>query len=405
MHIAFCCAGWPPDGTANGVVSYVQAMRDACSADGHHVSVIANGTLFAADGSEHVLDGVPDTRGRLDRMLLRAERWFDGRRGHLPGVARAIAAQVRQAHRIAPIDIVEMEESFGWPMRVERLAGVPVAVRLHGPYFMKPDLAVRGPEGRRNRQRVRAEGRAILAAHAISAPNELVLKVTQGLYGFPEERAVVIPNPIPPVPEHLQWRADRHDPDMLLYVGRFDAWKGADTAIAAFAALAPQRPRLRLVMVGPDVGIADDDGTLRDFHAYVARHVAPEIRPRIDFTGRLPPGEVAGLRQRAALCLFASRVENFPYALFEALAAGCPVVSTQWLGVAELIAEGQTGLLTPVGDPAKLADKIAWLLDHPEQAARIGAAARADCAARFSPRRISRELTAFYHRSIAQGAA
>lgn len=405
MHIAYCCSGWPPDGAANGVVSYVRAMRDALGAEGHRVSIIANSVLYTADGDQHALTGRPDLRGRLDQMVLRLERRLDGRRGHLPGVARWIAEQVRQAHRIAPIDIVEMEESFGWPERVERLARVPVAVRLHGPHFLKPDLAVDGPEGRRNAQRLDAEGRAIRHARAISAPTEAVLDATRHRYGIAQDRSAIIPNPVPPVPDHLRWQPGACDPDQLLFVGRFDFWKGADTVIAAFAALAPRRPGLRLTIVGPDLGIPDRAGTMLDFHGYLAQHVPPQVRGRILFTGRLPPERIAELRQRAAMCLIASRAENFPYALFEAFAAGCPVVSTKWLGAAALIADEMTGLLATLDDTSAYADRIAWVLDHPDLAARMGAAARADCEMQYAPRRISRAVADFYGSRIGLGAA
>ena len=66
-----------------------------------------------------------------------------------------------------------------------------------------------------------------------------------------------------------------------------------------------------------------------------------------------------------------SRWEGTPNVLLEAAAAGTPIVATAVDGTAEVFTHGETARLTPVGDAPALAAELAWILDHPADAAAM----------------------------------
>lgn len=68
--------------------------------------------------------------------------------------------------------------------------------------------------------------------------------------------------------------------------------------------------------------------------------------------------------------------DGLPTVLLEALACATPVVTTDILGLPELVRHGETGVLVAPDDPAGLADAIVTLLDDPMHAAALGAAGR-----------------------------
>lgn len=72
-----------------------------------------------------------------------------------------------------------------------------------------------------------------------------------------------------------------------------------------------------------------------------------------------------------------SRYEGLPLAIVEAMICGVPVVATAVNAVSDVVAPGETGLLVPPHRPDLLATAVAHLLDHPDRAARLAAAARA----------------------------
>jgi glycosyltransferase involved in cell wall biosynthesis len=71
-------------------------------------------------------------------------------------------------------------------------------------------------------------------------------------------------------------------------------------------------------------------------------------------------------------------------AALEAMACGTPVVVTSVASLPEVVADGKTGFVVPPNDPAALREKLAWLLEHPDDAARMGAAGRRRVLEHFS---------------------
>jgi group 1 glycosyl transferase len=69
--------------------------------------------------------------------------------------------------------------------------------------------------------------------------------------------------------------------------------------------------------------------------------------------------------------------DGLPTILVEAMALGTPCISTNIVGIPELVRDGDTGLLAPPNDPSALADTIARLLNDPALAVRLATNARA----------------------------
>lgn len=105
-----------------------------------------------------------------------------------------------------------------------------------------------------------------------------------------------------------------------------------------------------------------------------ARAARLGLEGRLGFFDFRPPSA----RQLASLDVFVlpSGWEAFPISVLEAMSCGVPVVATDVGGTSEAVAEGETGLLCPSGDPAALADRVARLLADPDARERMGRAAR-----------------------------
>jgi glycosyltransferase involved in cell wall biosynthesis len=91
-----------------------------------------------------------------------------------------------------------------------------------------------------------------------------------------------------------------------------------------------------------------------------------------------------------------SEKEGMPRSLIEAMALGKPVVATDVLGTQELVVDGETGFLTPLGDPAALAERISLLGSDPQLRARFGQAAVQRVAKEFDDVKIAEFLRGFY---------
>jgi glycosyltransferase involved in cell wall biosynthesis len=83
-----------------------------------------------------------------------------------------------------------------------------------------------------------------------------------------------------------------------------------------------------------------------------------------------------------------SKAEGLPNAVLEYLAAGLPTVATRVGGNAEILRDGQTGLLVPPEDSAALAEALLRFLREPEFAARLGTKGREYVVSEFSVQRM-----------------
>jgi glycosyltransferase involved in cell wall biosynthesis len=96
------------------------------------------------------------------------------------------------------------------------------------------------------------------------------------------------------------------------------------------------------------------------------------------------------------VAVLTSEKEGIPRSLIEAMALSKPVVATDVLGTQELVADGETGFLTPFGDPEALAAKVRLLSDDPGLRQRMGDAGRARVEEDFNDVKIAAFLREFY---------
>jgi len=406
LSIGYFCPGWPLEAAPNGIVTYVDAIASGLRTLGHHPHVIARHVAKArvADPTKSVID-----LARLSADFGPATRFGDRlirRLNPLAGQARAMTRGLRRSISVLRshkgLDLLEMEESFGWTSRLAGRVPIPVVVRLHGPWFLNGPNNGADPNSAAFHRRVAAEGLGLQAADAITAPSRDVLERTRAAYGLALDRAAVIPNPIPPVPPKQRWRPDAADPEQVLFIGRFDCHKGGDTIIDAFARLLRDRPQARLTFVGPDRGLVRD-GHRWSLPEYVAQRLPGALEDgRIEWLGQRPQTELHNLRRRAAITVVASRYENFPMTILEALAIGCPLVCTRAGGAAEAFEHGVHGLYCQPEDPEDLATQIATLMSDSAQAMTLGQRAAAYCEQQYHPEVVAARTVAFYRRVLAQ---
>jgi glycosyltransferase involved in cell wall biosynthesis len=141
--------------------------------------------------------------------------------------------------------------------------------------------------------------------------------------------------------------AEPEEPPHVLFVGRLSEEKGILEFLAATEGI-------RRVVVG--------DGPLRD---------------RVpDAVGFVPPRELGGYYERAAVVVCPSRREGYGVVAREAMAYGRPVVATAVGGLTDAVEDGVTGVLVPPNDHPALRGAIQRLLDDADLRRRRGAAAR-----------------------------
>jgi glycosyltransferase involved in cell wall biosynthesis len=399
LSIGLISPGWPPAAFANGVTTYVAGMAEGLRALGHRVVILTNGVPVGehAEGAWGI--GRPVAARGLPR---RAADWLWYRYAPRACVHRAagreLAARIGRVVAERGVEVLEMEESFGWADLVRRAARVPVSVRLHGPWFLcGPADGQAG--GLTSWARVAREGRAIRGAAAVTAPSRDVLERTRAYYRLALEHAEVIPNPARPVAQSTRWRPEACDPRAILFVGRFDRLKGGDLIIEAFARVLREVPDARLRFAGPDRGLVDDGGRRWDIGSFLEdRLPGARASGQVEVLGQVPHPGLDALRRGAMVSVVCSRFEVFGLTVTEAMAMGAPVVAARVGGIPEIIRDGVDGLLHRPGDSADLAGRILAMLSDPTRAAEMGRRAAARCEREFRPVAVAARMAAHLRR-------
>ena len=201
--------------------------------------------------------------------------------------------------------------------------------------------------------------------------------------GVPEEKLVLIRNAVPDAPLPFVSRAGKLQslgipPQSYVvgFVGRLWPQKRVRDLIWACDIVRNIKPNIRLLIVG--------DGPLRrDLERY-AWDVG--MGERTLFLGER--ADIAELLQVMDVLVLPSAFEGMPNAVLEAMAAGVPVVASAIAGTREVVQDGHTGFLVPLGDRAALAKRINHLLEQPQLRRRMGEAGRAYVRQHFTVERM-----------------
>jgi len=385
LRIALVCTAYPPE-DGGGIGTYTEALATGLVALGQEVHVLA---ASIAD-TEEQRGGVCLHRMRR-RHLPRIER-------HLPGLvwSAQVARCLRAISRNAPLDVVEFPNWEG-PGLVYTLAPrrAPVVTRLHTPFFETLSLDSGGrPPALGDRIVCWLEARAVRRSDHLTSSTVHHRKMMSRAYGIGEARVEILPLgiPLPRVEDMSSLPPSR--PPRVLYVSRLEHRKGTLSFLEAIPQVMAAVGSVEFVLVGRDRPHAPGGKKFADYF----HHRYPALAGSVSFLGFVGADELAQHYQSCDLFVVPSQYESFGLIFLEAMARGKPVIGCRAGGMIEVIADGETGYLTPVGDTGALVGKMVTLLRDAELRRRMGLAARHRVEQKFSAEIMAQRSLALYQR-------
>ncbi|MGA7922867.1 MAG: glycosyltransferase family 4 protein [Thermoplasmata archaeon] len=181
----------------------------------------------------------------------------------------------------------------------------------------------------------------------------------------------------------------KREDTIALLVGRMDPTKSQDRAIRSFSEIAPRHPHLKLVLVG-DGSFSGSQSGLGMSKSEIWRRTLEEqvkragLKGRVMLTGHVNQLELDSLYERACFTLLPSPLEGFGLVAVEGWLHNKPVIVARGAGVAELVQDGENGLLFSPEVPGDLGAKMERLLAEDagplrEKLARRGAVTAKKC--------------------------
>lgn len=406
LTVAFVSPGWPLAKFSNGVVTYVHNILYGFNDEAKPIVLAA--PLVGPEVKDKLINLSKniDNKNILQKLVDKALHRFTFSFTKSIQYQRAISINAERINIALqnlshPLDILEIEESFGTADFLLRMTKTPIITRLHGPWFLIGPI-LNAQHERDFELRVFYEGEVIKNSHGVTSPSLDVLEKVKEYYGIDLPNAQVIPNPVLEVSSEKKWQYENYKKSTVLFVGRFDSVKGGDLVIEAFRIIALKNSEIKLLFAGPDRGMTID-GKNVNFSEYVMRFIQEdEIKQRIQFLGHCDHDRISDLRKNALVTVVCSRYENFPLSLLESLAAGCPTVATAVGGMKEIIIDDYNGLLAESESPASIAEKVLMLIDDPEKMQRLSKNAIEDCNKRFSPQVVAAQTIDYYQSVLAR---
>ena len=360
MKIAFVCGEYPP-GPHGGIGTMTRLLARSLAEGGHAVRVAG---VYAP--SYPAPDYEEDEGVRVWR--LREPR---GRLGWVPARV-ALFRLIEGWANAGEVDLVEAPDYEGYTAAWPALP-VPVVIRLHGSasYF--------AAETRRPIKRTAfwIESRALRRADYWSSVSRYTAERTKSLFRLSGGPHAILYNPVDaddPV------RSFHRSARRVVFTGTLTPKKGVVPLLQAWPRVVERRRDAELHFFGKD-GRTEDGGSMR---AHLESLLPRTARGSVVFHGHVERETVLESLHSARAAVFPSYAEAFALAPLEAMAAGCPTISTRRGSGPEMIVDGRDGLLVDPDRPGEIADAILALLGDDALARRLGAAGRRRAKEAFS---------------------
>lgn len=379
MKLLHVVSSYLPAMRYGGTIVSVHGLCRALVERGHDVEVYTTSVDGPRDsdvphGAPVVIDGVKVSYFRSSQ--LRRLYWA-------PDLKKALAAHV------AEFDVVHTHAIFLWPLwaaaRAAARAHVPYVVSLRG--MLERDLV--------DNKNPLLKGLWIAAIERHNLEGAAAIHVTSAreaaeaaAFGFSLPMVREIANGVTIDDAAGQAVAPAIDAIVngepyVLFLGRINWKKGLDRLIGAWSRV----PAARLVIAGND-----EENYRAVLDGMAARFGVSE---RIAFTGSVHGADKAALLANARMLVLPSYSENFGNVVIEAMAAGCPVIVSRAVGLADAVQSSRAGLVVD-GDPDTLSGAMSLLLNDAGMRREMGERGRAVTTERYTWQVVAAQMEDLY---------
>lgn len=395
LKIAIVNQWFPPETGGGGVATYNVAFAKSLKRLGHDVVVVTS--TRQAEMRREQFDSIPVVRVPRPRLSRRLDR--------LAGIGKQMRAlrtllYADRLSRLLPelcrefqIDVCEYADIEAEAYRHLGRVPVPFVVRLHGGLaLLEPYYSGREQPFATNRIK-KMEHAAISAAAAWTAPSQHTAQLAAATYGLDCAKIQVIPNFLlhECAPTVLSRTCS------VLFVGRLEWRKGADTFARAIPLVLVQHPDALFTYHAWDRPRPDGSS----MQAYLtAQLVQAGALEHVIFDTGQSSSECLYRRLAPEICVVPSRFETFSYPCLEAMVHGLPIVASNASAIPEVVQNQENGLLFNPDKPELLAEGLSQLLENPARGREMGSRGRLLAQEKYDPLKLTAQFLAVYDRVV-----
>lgn len=304
--------------------------------------------------------------------------------------------------RVDEFDLVQDNQCLGYGLLAIERSGLPVLGTIHHPITIDRRIEMEHAETRWERIS-KARWYAFTKMQTRVAKRlDRIITVSQNSYadicrthGVSPEKLHVVPVGVDPDLFAPMPGVERRRNQIISTASADVAMKGQRYLLEALAKLRTEYPELTLILIG----------RLKEGSAAQRTIEQLELTDAVTFVSGVTDERIVEMYNESACAVVPSLYEGFSLPAIEAMATGCPLVATTGGAIPEVTGpDGVTCYSVTPGDSDALAAGIRRALEHPEDAARIGAAGRDRVITRWSWRNTAERTVEHYRALLAEKA-
>ncbi len=358
---------WAPGGKG----TFIQTFARALVAAGHQATVVGIGDTSSIKELED--EGVRLIR--LRKPLLPKAKFIEN-------FAR-IRKKIKELHAEHPVDIVETSELDC--AYVSKNPPYKKIIRLHGGHHFFAEGENRGIDPIKGEREIKS----FANADAFIAVSNYVKEHTATLLSYGEAMITTINYPVDTeieVPDVLI------DENKILFAGTICEKKGVNQLIAAFQPIRTKFPKKELHIFGRDWFFPDGSS----YTKMLEEKYGEAGLEGVLFHGSISREQLYREYASASFCIFPSHMETQGLVTLEALLMERPVIFSQYGPGPETIIHLEDGLLCDVYKPEDIAEKMMWMIEHPEKAKEMALLGKSRVNVKFNKDAKLKDNIAFY---------
>ena len=364
MRIALVSFEFPPAIAIGGIGTYAWEAATMLAQGGHKVEVFSAGKKGPEPAEEF---GIKVHRFDADdRAAFR----------------KAIVPTFSQCHKEAPFDVLESPELGMEGQEIaKKFPDLPRVVKLHTPEYLLGQIGWEEPtllEKLHFTLGCLRKGKLAFLekppfepesdpeclwtrkADEIAAPSSAIGNRLAEDWFLDREKISFFPLPMTPSAELLSLEPAT-EAKTIGFLGRLEPRKGVLEMARAIPSILRKAPETRFRFIGPTWNYKQSD-----METWIRKNFASSLHA-IDFVGAIGKEQLADEFKKCDVMLFPSRWESFGLVCPESMSAARAVIGSSSGGMAEIIVNGESGILVPPKDPQAIAKAVLNLINRPER--------------------------------------
>lgn len=342
MKVCLVHEEYPDETNFGGIATYQKRLAESLVKKGNEVVVIARGLK---KDYEEIKNGV-----RVIRLYVEQT---DDINNNYYSYREKVCNKLRDLQRHNEIDIIEVPDWGAETVLFEKYRKVPLIVKLHTPLVVWSKSNKSNLDPSIHKQMLRWEKKMIESADKVISCTAILKNMVIKEMKLKRTDIEVVPNPANLDDFYLK-NGRKSKSKTILYCGSIEQRKGVIIFAEAIPKIIDALGSVKILFVGKDTNRNDKEISTKE---YIYEVIPEKYHKQLEFKGQLLNSELNDFYNSAAIGVFPSLFDNFPYVVLESMACGLPFVGSINSGMKEIL-DGDTRYLYDGITSEDLASKI-----------------------------------------------